>query len=69
MNKYNFNKENHFALIKAGYQIHKEGYNSDGDVVVTYYNQYSVSLKQLLRPDDESYIGIVIKWESELQTA
>lgn len=69
MNKYTFNKENHFALIKAGYQIQKEGYNSDGDVVVGYYNDRNFNRMGLVRPDDASYTGIVPKWESELVTA
>jgi hypothetical protein len=69
MKKYTFTKENHFALIKAGYQIQKEGYNSDGDVVVQYYNENNFTRMGLVRPDEESYIGIVPKWESELQAA
>lgn len=69
MKKYTFTKENHFALIEAGYQIQKEGYNSDGDVVVQYYNEHNFTRMGLVRPDDESYTGIVPKWESELQAA
>ena len=62
---YTFTKENHLAFAKEGYNVVKEGWNQDGDVVVTYQNPATYARKSLLRPDNDSYTGIVPKWELE----